>query len=887
MNSRWLFPILLFLPLFLNGCPQDTTPATGYGYWQPDSVFATDLQNEQKGSNGIEVGEPKIYDDSSLKMMLDQARQRLAAINGLNESALVSHLGAVTGSTMDQTQFGIQVGPAGLPSVATTATGPTTSTTTNSGLPAGQTSLPASTTVATNPSQSVVTTTTPPSSPIPTVPSGLAYTPPSTMSGSALDVLNEEMQLTYETANLQLLLEGALSDRFVKNQRIIKPRTTMGFPITIKPQSRYKNAVAVVEVEVETAPRNLASNSLPEPPSVTALLPQEKTYNVAAIKDHMTSIGAGAVVNAISIGGTWVTGRKTYYVVQDQDTVAIERPADPSKPRTTSFAWEFRPVLGEQFVRGGLKQTFVQLALPIPDQDCYGSIRVRTYWSHFDQKNGIVKEPIADSILSRGKLSIPHYDLTPQVDGVSYQDLGDGTVLVAVQGSFLAGTYVQLGVTRFDTTKGLLVEESGLKFVAPAAALARWTAKVVSRDGKQTSVLYPLAQKPLRQLDQFSCAQDNPPKGAPAPAAATAQIQDIQISPNRDKVQIAMQRAVALGPNPPAVSLVDNRTQARLDIASSVATGFDGDSPLLTARMDANPPCPYGSIVIKKLSLKPINENDSELSVEFQPVKPPMTNFPDDVLLDIGHKVFGLADTVVKRDSTATAPTITAIVPTALLVAARKVRAFRMFWTNPDDDSSGRPRSDCFDKSENLSDFDFDSAVERLMLVSVDADGKATYLLYGNGLKDVKILVPKDTKDAKVAHVDNVGQDRIAMIEITKDGLKQTKKLVLQKADKERPLVLDLPQPDGAGPKVSLDSPVIQNTDEMDVSIDKVEDLVSVKMGEKELKYTPGKDMIRLKNLRADGVTSQQKTQELIFEFKDKTKVKVKLEVVAARVGVK
>ena len=125
------------------------------------------------------------------------------------------------------------------------------------------------------------------------------------------------------------------------------------------------------------------------------------------------------------------------------------------------------------------------------------------------------------------------------------------------------------------------------------------------------------------------------------------------------------------------------------------------------------------------------------------------------------------------------------------------------------------------------------------------------------------------------------------MIEISKDGLKQTKKLVVQKEDQERPLVLDLPQPDGAGPKVSLESPVIQNTDEMDVSIDKVEDLVSVKMGEKELKYMPGKDMIRLKNLRADGVTSQQKTQELIFEFKDKTKVKVKLEVVAARVGVK
>jgi len=153
MNRRLLVPILLFLPFVLNGCPGDAPPATGYGYWKPDSDFAADLKNQDNGSNGIEVGEPKIYDDTSLRMMLDQARARLAAINGLNESALVSHLGAITGSTIDQTQFGIQISGPNLPTVATTANGPTTSTTTNSGLPAGQTSLPTSTTVATNPSQ--------------------------------------------------------------------------------------------------------------------------------------------------------------------------------------------------------------------------------------------------------------------------------------------------------------------------------------------------------------------------------------------------------------------------------------------------------------------------------------------------------------------------------------------------------------------------------------------------------------------------------------------------------------------------------------------------------------------------------------------------------------
>jgi hypothetical protein len=45
--------------------------------------------------------------------------------------------------------------------------------------------------------------------------------------------------------------------------------------------------VAVVEVKIETARRRLS----PEPPAITALLPRDKTYNVAAITDTMTSIG--------------------------------------------------------------------------------------------------------------------------------------------------------------------------------------------------------------------------------------------------------------------------------------------------------------------------------------------------------------------------------------------------------------------------------------------------------------------------------------------------------------------------------------------------------------------------------------------------------------------
>ena len=76
----------------------------------------------------------------------------------------------------------------------------------------------------------------------------------------------------------------------------------------------------------------------------------------------------------------------------------------------------------------------------------------------------------------------------------------------------------------------------------------------------------------------------------------------------------------------------------------------------------------------------------------------------------------------------------------------------------------------------------------------------------------------------------------------------------------------------------------------MDVSLENAKDLSSVKMGDKVLRYLPpekDKTSIHLINLKADGVTTEQKTRELTFEFKDKTKVTVKLEVVSARIGVK
>jgi hypothetical protein len=811
MKTRSFLWILSVLPL-MPGCRhvQPIHQLIGTPNWQPDTDHATQLRDEETNGNGIEVGAPKVYDDASLRMMLDATRAKLAGMSGLNQDALISRLGSISGATISQSQVGLQVTGPSLPGVTSTNTGPTNSVTTNGGLPQGNTSTPATVTVATDPTQTVVTTstgTTPPGAP--TVPGGIAFTPPGSLSPSALDVLNEQMQLSYEMANLQLLLEGALSDRFVTNQRFIKPRTTLGFPISLRAPEQFRNAVAVVEVEVETARQNLSDPNVPEPPAITALLPREKTYNVAAMTDRMTSIGGGAVIGMVGVSGSFVRGRKTFYLVQDQDTVAMQRPPNPTKKNVTSFLWEFHPVLGQEYVRGGMKQVFVQLALPTLDTvDCFGSIRIRTYWRHFDQKRGITGPVIPESVLASTRIfPVPRFDLVPSVEAIDYQDLGDGTVMVTASGSYLAGTYVQLGPTRYDAGKNLILEDTGVKFIAPIAALARWTGHIVARNGAQSDLLNPDAQEPLSSIAQTAC-----------------------ITPGLQRIPAAPRQC-----------------SERLRIVSATP--------------------------------EPLNETDSTLRVEIETTMGEAE--AKKLLLAIGGRVFGLKDAVVKRESGRAGPIITAIVPTALLILNPEVRVFQPFWSDRD----GRGLH-CRDASYSITGFGQDSTIERLILVSVDKDGNAVYLLYGNGLDKAKLLVP-DT-DASLEQVDNITGGRIRLLKIKKSALLITKKIVLQKADKQRPLVLDLPDAKATPPKASVDSPVIQNTAELDLSVEQANDVTAVKLDDKVLKYKPvDKSTIRLLNLKVDGVTNEQKTREITIEYRNGAKVTVKLEVVAARIGVK
>lgn len=477
-----------------------------------------DLDAQRAETKGIVVGQPKVYDDSVLQQMLNNAAARLASLQILDQSGIASKLGSITGAAQTINSLGISIQGPPVPQVVTTANGPTNSTVTGAqtsstqGMSAtGPTSSVTNSTSAQNTANAPVTNTTA-TNPQLNVPTVSAPTPtttlPSSFSVSASDILNEQIQLTYEIANLRLLLEGSLNDRLVEwdGHKAVKPRVTIGFPITLLPDDRHKQAIAVVEVEIEkikceTEPcDDLKKN---EQPALVALLPREKTYNVAAITESNVSIGAGVVTQVLGFSASFLHGRKTYYVVQDQDTVALT--FQPKDPKRIGFLWEFRPVLGSKVLREGLKQTFVQIAFPSNmTAPKFGSIHVKTYWREYDARTNLVKQIRAGSLTATRDWPIDNIPLgqKPKVfDVTSLEDLGNGQMLVKVQGRFLAGTYVRVGQNLFkDGNPGFTFDYQQIRFVAPIADLATKQTYLVARDGTEIQLTLANQKLPAKPL---------------------------------------------------------------------------------------------------------------------------------------------------------------------------------------------------------------------------------------------------------------------------------------------------------------------------------------------------------------------------------------------------
>ncbi len=837
------------------------------------------IEQRDRVTNGIVVGKPKVYDDSVLQQMLSAAQARLASLQILDQAGISARLGSITGATQQISSFALSVQGPPTSQVETTSNGATKQVvdTVKSG---GDNSTETTTTV---PVYNVKTTVPQFNAPTATPPAA-STSMPSSFSVSASDILNEQMQLTYEIANLRLLLEGSLSDRILKipallllgkdgqsicritatragimlanldieehgkdlnlnpvyqltthwnpenkvvcaedDYTFIRPKITLGFPIAISPDKRFKNAVAIVEVTIDTDP---AADFTKEgtAPVITALLPREKTYNVAAIKDRNVSIGAGMVTQVVGVSGSFLVGRKTYYVVQDQDTLALTAADDSSNVRRTSFVWQFRPVLGDQYVKSGLKQTFVQVAFPSPKTPLsFGTIHVRSYWRKYDRKTGILKEVVKNSLVDLKPTEIPSFNMAqqpdPRLNPTDLEDLGNGQILVKLHGSFLGGTYVRIGSTILQAGSTGFTSEYGLiRFVAPISDLATKETALVTRDGTETPLV----------IDDPNLKQD--PLSFPN-FSVTA------LDEANSLLQLDSDGEIKVLPNLPLVLVIGGKVFGYTDapIQRNIITGPNSTKftrlcvVLPTAFLISNP----------EVTIKPLMAPDRYFAkvTLFEP------STEGDRLLLLGQQSAKGEPSPTKK-------------------AAGKKSA--------DDKKATQDKKGMEDKR------------------STKESTTVRYLLYGRNLNDVKAVLPEvDLKPVGNGKDSNT----LRLLELDQTLAKSQKFVILQHKD-GRPYVIALPAPPSDQPKTDQPPTGMKFQERVTVGADEAvligEDLnkvTKILFQKKELTTSllgDGKSL-RVTGLSAAGATAAAKTQD-IDVISGTSKTTAKLEVVNSKV---
>lgn len=507
--------------------------------WEPFSFSWSDglqsivLPIPPTRSNGIVIHNVAPYDNNVLQQMLDADKRQLMTLQFINQNGIAANIGNLQGASMEQSGFSAQVGGPPMPSVsaqinsgststsqtagttgqtaAATFTSTTTTPSTSGNLTSSELAITGPTdsnstntsnqTNVTGPSTQTTYTLTAPTAPTPSASPSTWYNAPSGFAPSASSILNEQVQLNSEAVGLALMMSGSLNDQIYpvtlsdgRTQYIQKHHITLGIPLTLFPSNDHKGEAA--EVVLTITP--IQDATIDGPPSITAILPEDKTYNTATISNKSVNLGAGVVTQVLTAGVNWLWQKQTYYVVQAQDTVAFQLPRDPQNPNSISFGWDLRPVLGNPTVKGGDRTLFVQLALTPTEAMIansngtvtWGTVSVITRWKKVDKKTSTILPDAFE------ETSVPHtFPITdilsnPQIQGQpTIIDNGDGNLSVRVYSNYYSSSsFVRAGGTVLNAS----FQPTEIDFTAPALQLATQTVSLDDHFGRSTTLLaYP------------------------------------------------------------------------------------------------------------------------------------------------------------------------------------------------------------------------------------------------------------------------------------------------------------------------------------------------------------------------------------------------------------
>jgi hypothetical protein len=484
MRRRMQILVVLF-SLFLGGpiYGQDVKSCT-------DGMKTDDGKWKMVSCNGIGVGLPKVFDNRTLTLQLEKLKQQLnqqQTQNGVIDlKSVAAALNNLQGLSQQETSTALSV--TGSPTPATTLTKTlNTGNVNTSGIP-----LPNTTTTQNQTTNSSVTPTAPAFDSFTTLPAG--FNP--TFGSSASDLLNDQMNLSYQIINLQMLLDRALSDRIYPQDSGggTRLQTVLGFNVSLDPPRPANDAVAVVEVTLKSDPGGDIS--------LVALMPQEKTYNAAALSSKSNAYSGAAMAGAFQVSGGVRKRSQVFYLYKDVDTLSYERmTADGS----IIFGWMFRPVLGRRSVTPGFKQLFAILSLPrtdcidpAKDDACAVKVTpiVRTYWKKYDRNTqtgfrraeanrardvwyglsmGLAKPQLFShagyqnyreyGTVRVGATGEYQRQLTPTVTRIEWRPTGAKTTAISVKGNNLfTDTQVLLGDTKYSEAAGNMAIKSDQSF---------------------------------------------------------------------------------------------------------------------------------------------------------------------------------------------------------------------------------------------------------------------------------------------------------------------------------------------------------------------------------------------------------------------------------------
>ncbi len=487
---------------------------------KPSGQAAPVAQN----TNGIGVGRPKVYDNRTLTLMLESLNESLRNVQFIDQKSLATALGFIQGFRSSEVVSNFSINTLPVPSVkqeGITTTGNAIATT---GAP-----LP-DTTKQTTTTERAAITPQPPS--LDTLPAFSGFTP--NYGENASDLLNDQVNLTYQIFNLQMLLERSLSDRLLSANNEPRRQAVLGFNVSIDPPRTAEDAAAVVEITLNLAPGKQATvDGL----SLVSLMPQEKTYNAAALSTKSRAFGGAAVAKMIQVGYSERRRGQTFYLYRDNDTISYER-MNGENPNQIIFGWIFRPVLGRRSVSPGLRQLFAIVALPSDDKrsDAIGeddkrkdedksaveeseilSAKVRTYWKKYDQDTmtsfeekdanraarfrygfslGLTRPEIFnksryDNYTSYDNIKVKptakYQDgLGPKVNKVWWVPVGAKSAVISALGNnFFSGTKVVMGDKSYsNSTDGLILKSNqAFDITTTLEALAASPGAIIGRYG--------------------------------------------------------------------------------------------------------------------------------------------------------------------------------------------------------------------------------------------------------------------------------------------------------------------------------------------------------------------------------------------------------------------